>query len=122
MLYIFAPCISYTQTQALGVDHTQREFDDQNYLAAIKVVMALVKSLCTFLVAILVILSAGDSLAAVAARPIRLHGADTEALLRERGGRRQLLTRRDAETFRASKGATRSDTSNSGNNAPKGHP
>lgn len=84
--------------------------------------MALLKSLCTFLVAILVILSAGDSLAAVAATPVRLHGAGTEALLGERGGRRLLLTRKDAETFRASKGATRSDTSNSGNNTPKNHP
>jgi hypothetical protein len=49
----------------------------------------LLKLLCTFVMAILVITSTGDSLGAAAARPVLLHGAaDTEASLGEHGGRR----------------------------------
>jgi hypothetical protein len=48
----------------------------------------LLKLLCTFVLAILVIMSAGDHSGALAARPVPLHGTDTEAPLGERGGRR----------------------------------
>jgi hypothetical protein len=49
----------------------------------------LLKLLCTFVMAILVITSTGDSLGAAAARPVLLHGAaDTDASLGEHGGRR----------------------------------
>ena len=67
------------------------------------------KFLCTFVVAILVIMSAGDSsIGAVAARPVVLHGTNTEASLRERDGRRLAVsqwstTRRAADKFRVSK-------------------
>jgi hypothetical protein len=48
----------------------------------------LLKLLCTFVVAILVVMSAGDHSGVLAARPVPLHGTDTEAFLGERGGRR----------------------------------
>ena len=119
---------SYTQTQALRVDHIQRELDDQNYLAAIKAIMALLKSLCTLVVAILVILSTGDSLGAAAARPVRIYGARTEALLGERTGRRLAVspwatTRRDADKLRVTKGeAAPSRRSNNPNTPGKKQP
>ena len=85
--------------------------------------MALLKLLCTFVVAILAIMSTGGSLGAVAARPVRLQGTGTEALLGERGGRRLVVSpwstrRRDADKFGASKLPSHSD----GSNSPGIHP
>ena len=88
--------------------------------------MALLKFLRTFVVEILVIMSSGGSLAAVAARPVRLQGTGTEALLGERGGRRLVVspwsTRRAADKFRASKAATPSRRSNDPNTPGKKQP
>ena len=87
--------------------------------------MALLKFLRTFVVAILVIMSSGGSLAAVAARPARLRGAGMEALHSERGSRQLAVspwstTRRAADRFTASKGSKPgpSGGSNSPNNPP----
>ena len=55
--------------------------------------MALLKFLRTFVVAILVIMSSGGSLAAVAARPARLRGAGMEALHSARGSRQLAVSR-----------------------------
>lgn len=56
------------------------------------VIMALLKFMCTFVLAILAILSTGGSLGALAARPVRLHSTDTAALLGERGSRRLVVS------------------------------
>jgi hypothetical protein len=50
----------------------------------------LLKLLCTFVLALLVVMSAGDHSGALAARPVPLDSTDTdtEAPLGERGGRR----------------------------------
>jgi hypothetical protein len=68
----------------------------------------LLKLLCTFVLAILVVMSAGDHAGVVAARPVPLHGTDTESSLGERGGRRLEVspwstTRRTAENISESK-------------------
>ena len=90
--------------------------------------MALLKFLCTLVVAILVILSTGDSLGAAAARPVRIYGARTEALLGERTGRRLAVspwstTRRDADKLRVTKGeAAPSRRSNNPNTPGKKQP
>jgi hypothetical protein len=49
---------------------------------------AFFKFLCAFVVAILVVMSAGDHSGVMAARPGLLHGTDTEASLGGRSGRR----------------------------------
>ena len=90
--------------------------------------MALIKFLCTLVVAILVIMSSGDSLAAVGARPVRLRGAGTEALLGERSGWQLAVspwstTRRDADKLRVTKGeAAPSRRSNNPNTPGKKQP
>jgi hypothetical protein len=69
----------------------------------------LLKLLCAFVMAILAVMSAGDHSGGVAARPVRLHGTDTEAwTLRERGDRLLVVfpwsaRRRAADEFRVSK-------------------
>jgi hypothetical protein len=83
--------------------------------------MASLKFLRTFVVGILVIMSSGDLLTAVAERPVRLRGAGTEALLGEGAGGRLVVspwstTRGDADKFRVLTGADHSKGSNSRNN------
>jgi hypothetical protein len=72
------------------------------------------KFLCAFVVAILVVMSAGDHSGAMAARPGLPHGTDTEASLDGRSGRRLAVS--PWSTTRRSTGATSSGKSNNPNN------
>jgi hypothetical protein len=71
------------------------------------------KFLCAFVVAILVVMSAGDHSGAVAARPALLRGTDMEVRLGERGGRRLAVS--PWSTTRRT-GANNSGKSNNPNN------